>query len=541
MRFLSLSLLLALVVAEAPAQHTYTDSYPKNSAIDVQNYVFELSLSDESDVIRGRTTVDARFKEPVSELRLDLISISADLDGKGMMVTGVEMAGEPLSWQHENDALVIQLAASMAGRHSVVVEYQGIPAAGLRIGPNKYGDRTFFSDNWSSRVRNWVPTVDHPYDKAANEFVVTAPSHYQVVSNGLRIEETDLGGGQRMTHWKNSVPTATWLYFLGVAEFAMQQVDAFEGKAIEIWVYRQDREDGFHDFAIPSKQVLAYYSDLIGPYAYERLANVVSPATGGGMEAASTPAYSERSVTGDRSRRWQHVIIHEIAHQWFGNSVTEYHWNDVWLSEGFATYYTLLFREYAYGHDDFIAGLKDSRQRVANFYQDDWDFQLVRPYIEDLNDVSGAMMYQKGAWILHMLRELLGSDTYHAGVRAYYAEHFNGHAQTADFQRAMEEASGMDLAGYFDQWLFQGGIPRLAVSWSQDDGTLTIGVEQTQEAYRFNVPLEVDVHFDEGDPVRLVMDLEKEGSSSISESFDREVTRVEVDPDTRLLASWEIN
>ena len=83
-----------------------------------------------------------------------------------------------------------------------------------------FRDRTFFSDNWSSRVRNWLPTVDHPYDKSANEFVITAPAHYQVVSNGVRTEETDLGGGLRRTHWKNSVPIATWLYFLGVAEFA---------------------------------------------------------------------------------------------------------------------------------------------------------------------------------------------------------------------------------------------------------------------------------------------------------------------------------
>lgn len=536
----NLLVVLFLTALPVQAQHVYTDSYPKNSAIDVQNYVFELTLSDDSDVIDGRATVDARFTEPVTELRLDLINQSEELDGKGMTVTGVTMGGDPLVWRHEDNAVFIDLGGSMEGRHRVVVEYQGLPAAGLRIGPNKYEDRTFFSDNWSSRVRNWVPAVDHPYDKAANEFVVTAPSHYQVVSNGLRIEETDLGGGQRLTHWKNSVPTATWLYFLGVAEFAMQQVDTFDGKAVETWVYRQDREDGFHDFAIPSKQVLAFYSDLIGPYAYERLANVVSPATGGGMEAASTPAYSERSVTGDRSRRWQHVIIHEIAHQWFGNAVTEYHWNDVWLSEGFATYYTLLFREYAYGYDDFIAGLKDSRQRVINFYEDDWDFQLVRPYIEDLNNVSGAMMYQKGAWTLRMLEEMVGRDTYNAGVRAYYTEHYNGHAQTADFQRAMEEASGLDLQQFFDQWLFQGGIPQLEVSWSQTGDTVAIGLQQVQETFAFELSVDIEIRGTNGESQRLTVALDGPNTAIAEQAFDGEVAEVVIDPDTRLLATWEV-
>ncbi|MFT4605567.1 MAG: aminopeptidase N [Rhodothermales bacterium] len=542
MRSLLLLLAALLLAPVVQAQHSYSDSYPKNSGIDVQNYVFEVTLSDDSDTIHGLTTVDVRITAASSTLRLDLIKRSDALEGKGMTVESVWMDGAELSWQHEDDAVLIDLGRVVDGeRIQVKVMYSGIPAAGLRIGHNKHGDRTFFSDNWSSRVRNWVPTVDHPYDKSANEFVITAPSHYQVVSNGIRIEESDLGGGLRRTHWKNSVPVATWLYFVGVAEFAMQQVDTYDGKPIETWVYRQDREQGFYDFAVPSKQALAFYSDLIGPYAYERLANVVSPATGGGMEAASTPAYGENSVTGTRSRRWQHVIIHEIAHQWFGNAVTEYHWNDVWLSEGFATYYTLLFREYSYGHDDFIAGLKDARERVRTFYEDDYDFQLVRPYIEDLNDVSGGMMYQKGAWTLHMLREMLGADTYNQGVSAYYAEHFNGNVQTVDFRRAMEEASGMDLNQHFDQWLFQGGIPHLDVTWGQRGERLGITMQQTQNTYAFDLEVDVEIRFEDGTTERATVTLNGTDPVTHRQGADRPVSEIVIDPDTRLLASWEVS
>ena len=535
-----LSLLLAAFFLTGPVfgQHVYTDSYPKNEAVDIVGYVFELSLSDESDRIEGTAHVDARFNESgQSKLRLDLIGASAARDGRGMTVSSVTHEGTDLDFTHEDDVVLIDLGGDVpVGERLVVsVAYSGIPAEGLQIGPNKYGDRTFFSDNWSSRVRNWLPTVDHPYDKAKTEMVVTAPSHYQVASNGNVVETTDLGDGTRLTHYVNPVPTATWLYFLGVARFAVEVAGHYEHVPVETWVYPQDREAGFYDFAEPSDQVLAYYTDLIGPYVYDRLANVVSTATGGGMEAASTPAYSERS-----DRRWQHVIIHESAHQWFGNAVTEYHWNDVWLSEGFATYYTLLFREHEYGHDDFIAGLENARQRVIDFYAEDFDFQLVRPYIEDLNDVSGLMMYQKGAWILHMLREMLGHDVYDAGIRSYYAEFINSNAQTADLRGHLERASGMDLRSYFDQWLFQGGIPRLAVTWSAESGFVRAQLAQTQPTYSFDIPVEIRFHLADGSHRDAVVELSGMEEALVSEEFDSPVERVEIDPNTRLLAEWTV-
>ncbi|HSM06413.1 MAG TPA: M1 family metallopeptidase, partial [Longimicrobiales bacterium] len=388
------------------AAQDYRDAYPRNPGIDVLGYVFELTLSDETDEISGVAMATARYLTGGQrELRLDLVQPSDTLNGGGMTVSRVETEGRELAFRHEGHQLFIDLGRVVepGERVRVRVHYAGRPAGGLVIGPNTYGDRTFFSDNWSSRVRHWLPVVDHPYDKATTEMIVVAPSHYQIASNGTVVEESDLGDGTRRTHYVNPVPTATWLYFVGVARFAVQQVDRWEDVPIETWVYWQDRDAGFHDFAEPSKKVLAYYADLVGPYVYDRLANVVSTATGGGMEAASTPAYSEASVSGTRERRWQNVIIHEIAHQWFGNAVTEADWNDVWLSEGFATYYTLLFRRHLYGHDDFVAGLRDSRTTVRDFYRDqDYDFRLVRDYVADLNDVSGRMMYDKGAWILHM-------------------------------------------------------------------------------------------------------------------------------------------
>jgi aminopeptidase N len=482
------------------------DTYPKNPGIDALNYAFRLELSDSTDAMVGELTLDLRFMATgVRAVRLDLINAGPTHGGKGMRVSGVTMNGAGVPFTHANDELLIPLASPPAvqQRARLVVRYSGTPATGLMIVRNKHGDRTFFSDNWPNRARHWLPTIDHPYDKATSEFIVTAPSHYQVVSNGLQVEVTDVPGGRRRTHWKNSVPIAPWLYVLGVARFAMQRVDTFEGKAIETWVYPQDRDAGFADFATPTKSALAFYSDYVGPFAYERLANIQSNSVGGGMEAASAILYHESAVTGTRSVRWRNVVIHEIAHQWFGNAVTEYDWDDVWLSEGFATYFTLLYIEHAYGRDEFMAGLEASRKTVNAFAATHPAYTIIHKNLSRMEDVTSSHTYQKGSWVLHMLRGVVGSEAFQRGIRTYYQRHFNANATTADFRRAMEEASGRDLGWFFEQWLYQPGTLKIAGRWSYDARAkqVRIGLDQVQtDGSLFSMPVEVAVQF-KGQPV----------------------------------------
>ena len=485
-------LLLGATTAQPP-------SGPSRPGIDIESYRFELTLRDDTDEITGRATIRLRFTaDGVTEVPLDLTGRGDD--GRGMEVLSVISAGTPLDYRHEDDLLTVLLAQSaIAGAlDSMTVTYRGVPASGLRIGPNKYGERTFFSDNWPNRARNWLPTVDHIGDKAMCEFVVTAPAHYQVVSNGRLAEETDLDGGMRVTHWEQSVPISPWLFVVGVARFAVQNLGEFNGVPVQTWVYARDRDAGFYDFAVPTMEVLHFYDEYVGPFAYEKLANITSPATGGGMEAATALMYGENSVTGERSVRWRNVIIHEIAHQWFGNAVTESQWDDVWLSEGFATYFTLLFREHAYGRDDFVAGLKEAADRVWRWYDENPDYRIVHAGLDDMSRVTSIATYQKGAWVLHMLRERLGDEAFWRGIRAYYARHFNGTATTDDFMQAMEETSGDDLQGFFDQWLRRGGNPALQGSWSYDAGAGVVNIElrQVQEGDPFTMALDVGVYAD---------------------------------------------
>ena len=517
------------------------DTYPKNPNIDVLHYRFDLALTDVSDEISGIATIEARYRAAgQNQLRLDLVERR---DSAGMTVDWVRLAGEELVYRHEMDQLFIDLPSSPEAGQRIEVEvaYRGRPANGLKIGPNKHGDRTFFSDNWPNRARHWLPTVDHPYDKATSEMRITAPAHYQVVSNGLLVEETDLGNDTRVTHWKQSVPIATWLYALGAARFAVQRVGEFDGKEIQTWVYYQDRDAGFYDFAVPTKAALEYYQDRVGPFAYEKLANIQSNSVGGGMEAATAIFYGDNSVTGKRDRRWQNVIIHEVAHQWFGNAVTEYDWDDVWLSEGFATYFTLLFREHYYGRDDFVEGLNSAKNRIYAFYDERPDYRIIHDNLDDMSRVTTGMTYQKGAWVLHMLRERIGLDAFWSGIQTYYAEFFNSNATTADFRRHMEEAAGENLAWFFDQWLYQGGVVELEGFWDYVDGELKLHVTQTQERYTYRITTPFDIVFEDGSSERITFDVGSDSAAGFSRKMEKAVVDVRPDPDTQLLARWKFN
>ena len=475
------------------------DNYPKNPKIDAVNYVFNIELSDLTDEITCEVIIDICFLgSGVKTLRLDLINVSSKLENKGMVVSEVSSNGNRLSFSHKNNELLISLPKpSITNQFSnYKIIYKGTPQSGLIIGKNKYGDRTFFSDNWPNLSRHWLATIDHPYDKAMCEFIVTAPDHYQIVSNGLKIEETNLSENKRITHWKQSVPIASWLFVLGVADFAVQYVDEFDGKSIQTWVFKQDRDAGFYDFAEPTKKVLKFYSDNIGPFSYEKLANIQSNSVSGGMEAASAILYSDKSVVGDRNDRWRNVVIHEIAHQWFGNSVTEYDWDDIWLSEGFATYFTLLFIEHQYGREDFVKGLKSSQKRVDTFYDKNPNYRIVHDNLKNMKDVTSTQTYQKGSWILHMLRGVLGTETFWKGVRVYYNKYKDLNVTTDDFKRIMEDVSNKDLSLFFEQWLYKPGIFKLNGSWEYDKNKnqVIIDLQQVQaDGSLFVMPIEIGI------------------------------------------------
>jgi aminopeptidase N len=502
-----------------------------------------LRLTDSNDEIIGTTQVTVNFKQAgMQNFRLDLINKSTEKKDKGMVVEGVSISNTTVNYTHENDALIIYLPKNSVANETITftIKYHGIPFDGLRIGATKFGDRSFFNENWPNRGRHWLPILDHPNDKATSEFIVTAPDHYKVVSNGLLLEESSLGNNTKLTHWKQSVPVSSWLFVLGVADFAVQYVDDFEGKSIQTWVYSKNREAGFYDFKEPTKKVLAFYTKYVGPYSYEKLANIQTPSVNGGMETSSAIFYGEDLVNGKGDERTRNIVVHEIAHQWFGNAVTESTWDDAWLSEGFATFFTILYYENQYGQDEYNKRIIKAKKAVLDMAVKMPDFSIIAPRTAEKEAVTTGLTYQKGAWFLHMLRDKIGEHNFQKGIQSYYKKFYNANATTDEFRVEMEKAAGLDLKIFFKQWLYQPVNPKIDAIWTYDATSHKININLTQSQltnFNFDIPIEIGYYTkDSKTPLLLKMNLNKK---QLSQSFNVKgiPENIEVDPRNVLLSS----
>ena len=495
---------LALSVLAAPA---VADNYPRQSDIDAVHYAFQIEIGDASNEVVGEAAVEIRFNAAaLKSFWLDLASPTAQ---NGMTVASVESNGKPLAFNQAADRLTVTLGESPAvgDRRVFRIRYRGVPASGLKPLANKYRERMFFAENWPDKAHQWLPLIDHPSDKATNDFVVIAPERFKVVANGLLVAETSLNDGRRSTHWRQSVPIPAWqmVFAAGPFERAIGAKEA--GIPIETWTYLQDK-DRASRFEDTSRRVLRFFNDRVGPYPYEKLAAIEAVSPFSGMENAAAIFYTEK-VFNDSDV--DGLVAHEVAHQWFGASVTESDWNDVWLSEGFATYGSLLFIEHESGPAAFLQGLRRSRDAVLRAETTEPGSTVVHANLTDMNRVIGTNAYQKGAWTLHMLRRLVGEEAFWAGLKAFYTKFRDKTAATGDFRQIMEAASKQELGWFFDQWLRRAGTPTLRFSWSYDPAAkqILIDLAQIQPGDPYRLPLEIGItERKEGQPVQRVENIE---------------------------------
>ena len=295
------------------------------------------------------------------------------------------------------------------------------------------------------------------------------------------------------------------------------------------WLYPQDTAQAHLTFA-RAADIVDYYAHLVGPFAFEKLAHVQSATRFGGMENASAIFYTERGLASGRSL--ESTVAHETAHQWFGDQVTEADWPELWLSEGFATYFGHLFYEHVDGTTKLRELLEKDREEYLT--SDVTDRPVIDRDQQDLFALLDANSYQKGGWVLHMLRGILGDDTFFRGIRAYYAL-FGGRDATSDDLRAvMEKVSGKDLEWFFHQWLEEPGYPVLETGWSYDAGRgqVKVTVTQVQKAGwpTFRLPLDVEVVPASGSPERHAVEL-RERVEHLSFSTASPPKAVRLDPD----------
>lgn len=529
----SIPRLFLIIFLAVPVVDARADTYPRQTGIDALHYVFRVTLlTGDTNNLAGEASVTVRFTTAgIRQVSLDLTSAA---NGKGMSVSTVTVAGAPIRFVHEGDRLRMTLPApSTPGDEATfTITYGGIPAEGLRLIDNIHGERTAFSENWPDRARQWLPMIDHPYDKATGEFIVTTAAKYQVIGNGLLQEELDLPNGLRRTHWKQSVPISSWLYALGVARFAAHHYGYAKGVPLQVWVFPQDRDKGYSLFESTGRRALEFFSEQIGPYSYEKLGHVQAAGLSGGTEHASVIFYGEKGVSAGRA-----PVVHEVAHQWWGNAVTERDWDDVWLSEGFATYFTLLYTEQFEGRDAFVAGLTRSRDSILQLEEKMPETPIIHRNLGDMRRVLNQIVYQKGGWTLHMLRGVIGTEAFWTGIREYYRRYRDQNTTTDELRRVMESVSGRDLRPLFDQWLTRSGVPKLSGSWQYDASARQVRVElaQAQPGEPYVIALEIGMRFPGSSTLRLERLALTERLTRVTLPADSEPSTVVLDPNTWVL------
>jgi aminopeptidase N len=502
------------------------------AVIDILHYSYAIRLSDSNDEVNGRAKIRFVVLKETTTVTLDLVKTAADK--KGMSVISVLEDNQPTSYIHDQDLLKVNFGRKLpAGTEKEIeVVYHGVPREGLIIGNNKYKHRGFFADHWPNRAHNWLPCVDHPADKAMVDFLVTAPEHYQVVANGVQVEETSLGAGMKLTHYRETVPLPTKVMVIGAADFAVELADVVNCIPVYSWVYPEDRDKGFYDYG-QAASILPFYINNIGPYGYKKLANVQSKTTYGGLENASAIFYFENSITGKRIS--ESLLAHEIAHQWFGNMATEKEWAHIWLSEGFATYMTILYMESQHGKDTADKMLIQNRTQTIAFSK-----RKMRPVVDsavtDYMDLLNANSYQKGGWVLHMLRSQLGDSVFWKSIRTYYARYAGKNASTEDLRGIFEEVSGVNLSVFFKQWLYTPGQPQLEIVHSYDavKKVLTVTITQQQEAL-FQFPLELQIRGGQEDGLITKSTPIKDKQTSFAIPMTEKPLKLVPDPNVKLL------
>ncbi len=283
---------------------------------------------------------------------------------------------------------------------------------------------------------------------------------------------------------------------------------------------------------------MAFFARLVGPFPYAKLAHLQSSTRFGGMENASAIFYSDG---GFRNRRLgTGTVAHETAHQWFGDAVTEREWPHLWLSEGFATYFAALWTEHATGDSAFRGAMDRIRRTIVTN-----DVVARRPVIDtietDLLALLNRNSYEKGGFILHMIRSMIGDSAFFTALRSYQRKYQNGNALSDDLRREFEATGQTDLRWFFDQWLTRPGFPELTLSWTWDDRAKLLDVDVGQGTrfgfYRF--PLTIELQFADGRTSRTRLQIPAQAATRVTlPDLATAPVNVLFDPDGDLLATF---
>lgn len=481
---------------------------PRRYAPDRDFQVHHLALDVTPD-FRQRTvagTVTITFQpnaRPLSQMKLNAVDLR---------VTNIESPEKIASHQSTSDQLIITFAHPIAPdkETKITVAYSAQPQEGLYFRTPELGydprDESIFSQGEAVEARHWYPCFDSPNEKFTTEVTCHVPGDMIALSNGRLVSQEKDANGLLAFHWSQDLPIANYLITLAAGHF--KKWEEHHGD-VALPVYTPPADEG--DVALTfrdTSDIMGFFDDEIGvPFPWAKYGQVlVRDFVAGGMENVSLTTLTDRTLhtaaTGDLNDS-DPLIAHEMAHQWFGDLVTCKDWSQIWLNEGFATFYQQLYNAHKNGSE---AGLYEAYNSARGILANTNDtLPIVDDKYNNPDELFGYRVYPKGAFVLRMLRSQLGVPLYRQAIRAYLDHHKFGNVVTSDLARAMENASGLSLDRFFDQWVYHGHFPELEVhySWDEDAKMAKITVRQTQkvtdEVLLFEFPLTVAFQSQDGE------------------------------------------
>ena len=464
--------------------------YPRDRELIVEHLKVGIALDFEARRLTGRCELKVKpVRDGLKSMRLDAVA---------MDIAGVTVDGAPRPFAYDGETLTLSEERGWAGTHVVDVDYSTSPPEAVYfVAPDKEHPEKptqAWTQNESDYARYWIPCVDDPSVKSATEVAVKVPKGFVVISNGV-LASTEEGDGTVTFRWKEDLPHPSYLVSFIAGRFEVLEQEA-RGVPLTYYFPEEKRADVLRYFG-ETPRMIEVFEDATGvKYPYAKYAQTtVEDFIFGGMEnfnatTLATSYYPDASSEEDFQVSYSsphtnavNLVAHELAHQWFGDLVTCSDWSHAWLNEGFATFMQNLYIEKTRGDDE---SREDMDAKAEEFFEEDADEYrraiVDREYVYP-DDLFDHATYLKGSWMIRQLRYVVGDVAFFAGVGLHLKRHSFGNADTHDFRRSMEEASGVSLEEHFEQSFYRPGYPEFEVEYAWDPAAklASFRVRQTQK------------------------------------------------------------
>ena len=490
---------LFAATAIAGGQLRADEPYARSRDYDLQHSKIALLFDVQQKKVLGDVTHTVSLLRDVSKIEFDSV---------GLTIQGVTVNKDAVKSETTPTKLIVPLpGGSRSGeKFEIEIRYEGKPAKGMYfILPDKeYPSRPteIWTQGESEDTRYYLPTYDYPNDRLTTETILTVPSSWLTVANGKLVSVSKASEGMKTWTWRESVPSSTYLITVVAGEFD-EVKQAWRGLALTYYAPKGEGNRLLPNYERTPEMLKVFTEKLGVDYPWEKYAQVmVDDFVAGGMENSSATTNTSSSLKdpklipefpGDEDP----LISHELAHQWFGDLVTCKDWGDIWLNEGFATFFEMVWSEAHYPKDQADY---ERWEKMQEWWAQNNLFAkpMVRHDFDDSSEFD-ANAYNKGGLVLYMLRHQVGEEAFYRGVRKYLTVNRGKNVVTSDLIQAIEEANHIDVQRFFDEWVYGAGAPKFEINYTYDDAKhqIVLSVKQTQKLEGrvglFQAPVDLEV------------------------------------------------